>query len=325
MRDFQAPAFRLLPIPLCLLLLIPAIVRARAHAAGPPPAAQTGKPFAPSRTAWGDPDFDGVWNFGTMTPLERSTAFAGKTVLSEQEAADFERQTIQRRAGTNATAGPDWWDLENNVMKNRRTSLIVDPPDGRVPALSTEGRERATGRGRRSRNAPEAPEDLALQERCIWWGTAGPPMIPAVYNNNVQFVQTRDYVVILNEMIHDARIVPLDGRPHGTARRMLGDSRGPWEGSTLVVDTINFTEKTGFRGSGENLHLVERFTRTAAGTIEYTFTADDPTTWTKPWTASIAMTKNPGLIYEYACHEGNEGLRGILSAARAAEKAAGGK
>jgi hypothetical protein len=272
------------------------------------------------RTAWGDPDFDGVWNFGTMTPLERSAAFAGKAVLTEDEANTFERQTIERRANSNATAGPDWWDLENNVMKNRRTSLIVDPPDGRVPALSAEGRARGAARAKRAgRNAPEAPEDLALQERCILWGTTGPPMIPAVYNNNVQFVQTRDYVVIFSEMIHDVRIVPMDGRPHGALRRLLGDSRGHWEGNTLVVETSGFTDKTSFRGSGENLRLIERFTRVAADTIEYTFTADDSTTWVRPWTAAIAMTRTPGPIYEYACHEGNErsvvgSLKGTLAA-----------
>jgi hypothetical protein len=268
----------------------------------------TANAWTAPRTSWGDPDLDGVWNFGTMTPLERAAAFAGKAVLTEEEAAAFERQTLERRANTNATAGPDWWDLENNVLKNRRTSLIVDPPDGRIPALSAQGRERAAARGRRGggRNAPEAPEDLALNERCILLGTAGPPMIPAVYNNNVQFFQTRDHVVIVNEMIHDARIVPMDGRPHGNLRRLLGDSRGHWEGQTLVVDTINFTDTTSFRGSSEHLHLIERFTRTANDTIEYTFTAEDSSTWTRPWTAAMAMTKISGPIYEYACHEGNE-------------------
>jgi hypothetical protein len=289
------------------------------------PAASTAKPdrtWTAPRTAWGDPDFDGVWNFGTMTPLERAGAFAGKAVLTEEEAAAFQRQTIERRANANQTAGPDWWDLENNVLKNRRTSLITDPSDGRMPPLSEEGRARAA-RARRGggRNAPEAPEDLALNERCILWGTTGPPMIPAVYNNNVQFFQTREYVVILNEMIHDARIVPIDGRPHGALRRLLGDSRGHWEGQTLVVDTVNFTDQTSFRGSTENLHLVERFTRTAVDTIEYRFTVDDAATWTRPWTAEMAMTRIPGLIYEYACHEGNDrSVIGSLSGTRATEQ-----
>jgi hypothetical protein len=303
------------------VLSLPMTVSAQSKptASSPEPATTWTAP----RTVWGDPDFDGVWNFGTMTPLERSPAFAGKAVLTEEEAAAFQQQTIERRANGNQTAGPDWWDLENNVLKNRRTSLITDPADGRIPALSEEGRARAAARGRRGggRNAPEAPEDLALNERCILWGTTGPPMIPAVYNNNVQFFQTPEYVVILSEMIHDARIVPIDGRPHGSLRRLLGDSRGHWEGQTLVVDTVNFTDETSFRGSTENLHLVERFTRTAPDTIDYSFTVDDAATWILPWTATMALTRIAGNIFEYACHEGNErSVIGSLSGTRAAEQ-----
>jgi hypothetical protein len=321
MRDRRGAIGGLLPIVIAVVSLAPTLLSGQSRPA-PVTASRVGKPWTAPRTVWGDPDLDGVWNFGTMTPLERATAFADKAVLTEEEAAAFEQQTLQRRSTTNATAGPDWWDLENNVLKNRRTSLIVDPPDGRIPALSAPARERAVARVRRpGRNAPESPEDLALQERCILWGTTGPPLIPAVYNNNVQFFQTRDHIVILNEMIHDARVVPMDGRPHGTLARLLGDSRGRWESDTLVIDTINFTAQSGFRGSTEHLHLVERFTRTSGDTIEYTFTAEDSSTWTRPWTAAITMTRTPGPIYEYACHEGNErSVTGSLRGTLAAEK-----
>jgi hypothetical protein len=206
---------------------------------------------------------------------------------------------------------------------NRRTSLVVDPPDGRIPPETPEARQRATARtqARRARGIADGPEELGLNVRCLQWATAGPPMLPGVYNNNVQFIQFRGYVVIYNEMIHDARIVPMDGRPHGGVPRWMGDSRGHWEGQTLVVDTINFTDKTIFRGSTSSLHLVERFTRVRDDTIDYQFTADDPATWTRPWTASVPMMKSAGPIYEYACHDGNyKSMEGILLGARAQEK-----
>ena len=272
----------------------------------PAPSAGAKKPFTLARTSWGDPDLEGVWNYATMTPFERSHDMNSKDVLTPEEAAAFEQDTIARRATANQTAGPDWWDPGTAVMKNRRTSLVVDPPDGRVPPLTPEAQKRMAARGRPQRNNPEAPEDLALNERCLLWATAGPPMMPGVYNNNVQFIQTPAYIVIYNEMIHDARVVPMDGRPHGTTRRWMGDSRGHWEGTTLVVDTINFIDKVNYRGSSENLHLIERFTRASDDTLVYRFTVEDATTWTKPWSAEIEMTKIPGLIYEYACHEGNE-------------------
>ena len=264
------------------------------------------KSWTVGRTSWGDPDFEGVWNYATMTPFERPRDMNSKDVLTPEEATAFEQDTIARRATANQTAGPDWWDPGTAVMKNRRTSLVVDPADGRVPALTPEAQKRMAARGRGQRNNPEAPEDLALNERCLLWATAGPPMVPGVYNNNVQFIQTPAYIVIYNEMIHEARVVPMDGRPHGTMRRWMGDSRGHWDGTTLVVDTINFLDKVNYRGSSENLHLIERFTRATDDTLVYRFTVEDPTTWTKPWSAEIEMTKIPGLMYEYACHEGNE-------------------
>src|SRR6516225_3349889 len=180
-------------------------------------------------------------------------------------------------------------------------------------------RERA--QARRDRGPAGGPEDLALNERCLSWSTAGPPMLPGVYNNNVEFIQTHEYVAIVNEMIHDVRIIPMDGRPHGTVRRWLGDSRGRWEGQTLVVDTTNFTDKTSVRGSDDRLHLVERFTPIDTKTIEYQFTVDDPTVWSQPWTARFPLRKTSDRMYEYACHEGNApSVEGILRASRAQER-----
>ena len=264
-------------------------------------------------------DFSGVWNYATMTPLERPRDFADRETMTIEEAARYERQTIDRRANTNNTAGPDWWDPGTRHLTNRRTSLIVDPPNGRMPPLTENGQRRAAERARvrREHPLPDGPEDLALNERCLQWAVAGPPMTPGVYNNNVEFIRTRDAVVIVNEMIHDARIVPMDGRPHGTLQRWMGDSRGRWEGTTLVVDTINFVDQYSFRGSDEHLHLVERFTRVDADTIEYQFTVDDPTVWTSAWTARFPMHRINTPMYEYACHEGNfRSVQGILLGAR---------
>lgn len=264
-------------------------------------------------------DFSGVWNYATMTPLERPREFADRETMTIEEAARYERQTIDRQANTNNTAGPDWWDPGTRRLTNRRTSLIVDPPNGRMPPLTENGQRRAAERARvrREHPLPDGPEDLALNERCLQWAVAGPPMMPGVYNNNVAFIGTRNAVVIVNEMIHDARIVPMDGRPHGTLQRWMGDSRGRWEGATLVVDTINFVDQYSFRGSDEHLHLVERFTRVDADTIEYQFTVDDPTVWTSAWTARFPMHRINTPMYEYACHEGNfRSVQGILLGAR---------
>ena len=266
---------------------------------------------------------DGIWTYATMTPLERPRDLAAKPSLTAAEAADYERQTLERQSATNNTAGPDWWDPGTRFLTNGRTSLIVDPPDGRVPAFTAEAQPRVTARAeaRRTRGSADGPEDRALNERCLNWSVAGPPMLPGVYNNNVQIIETRDYVTLVSEMIHDARIVPMDGRARGTVPRWMGDSRGRWEGPTLVVDTVGFTDKTAFRGSGEHLHLVERFTRVDADTIEYRFTAEDRSTWIRPFTGVFPMKKTVGPMYEYACHEGNErSMVGMLRGARAQEK-----
>jgi hypothetical protein len=289
--------------------------------------ARTPKRWTLPRVPWGDPDLQGIWNHATLTPLERPSALAGKDILTDEEAAEFERQTLQQRDTSRSfTGGPEWWDSGTRVMKNNRTSLIVDPQNGRIPPLIPEAQKRAAVRAEasRGRGPVDSFEDRSLEERCIMRWTAGPPIIPGPYNNNFQLFQTREYVVIFNEMIHDARIVPIDGRPHGSIRRWMGDSRGHWEGDTLVVDTVNFTDKTNFRGSGENLHLIERFTRVDGDTIEYRFTADDSTTWTRPWTAAFPLTKINDHMYEYACHEGNyRTIVGMLRGARAEEKAGG--
>jgi len=293
--------------------LVTTIVVARAQSSAPSAPTPRGGPAGRQtksikRTPWGDPDLEGVWNYGTMTPFERPAQWAGKDTLSEAEATAYETQTIARRATTNNTAGPDWWEPENNVLKNRRTALIVDPPDGRLPpaVASPDGRGRGgRGGGRGAGGAYDNPENLGLQDRCIAWGAAGPPYQPTVYNNNVQIVQTKDYVVLLSEMIHVARIVPVDGRPHGSTRSWYGDSRGHYEGGTLVIDTINFNGRLNFRNTGENLHLIERFTRTGDDTLAYEYTVDAPKTWTQPWTVRLDMTKKDALVYEFSCHEGN--------------------
>jgi hypothetical protein len=204
-----------------------------------------------------------------------------------------------------------------------RTSLIIDPPDGRIPALTPDGQKRAAAHAEAQRLHPaDGPEDRPLTDRCILWPVAGPPMIPGGYNNNYQIVQGPGYVMIVVEMIHDVRIIPTDGRPHlpSTIRQWMGDPRGHWEGDTLVVDTTNFTGKTTFRGSGENLHLVEHFTRTAPGQLMYEFTVNDPESFTKPWTAQIPMARAEGPLVEYACHEGNYAMEGILRGARKQER-----
>ena len=279
-------------------------------------------------------DLEGIWNFATLTPLERPGQFAGKAVLSDEEAATFEKEALDRNdADRRPPAGSDadvalaynnaWYDRGSKIVGTRRTSIITDPPDGRIPPLTAEGQARAAARAeaRRQHGPADGPEDRSLAERCLLFG-AGPPMLSGPYNNNVQFVQSRDYVVIANEMIHDARIVPLHGGPHlpKDIRRWQGDPRGRWEGDTLVVDTTNFSDRTNFRGADENLHLIERFRRVDADTLLYEFTVDDPTAFTKPWSGAIPMTRSSEPIYEYACHEANYAMSGILRGARAQEK-----
>jgi hypothetical protein len=295
------------------------------------------KSYTPPRTSYGQPDLQGVWDFRTITPLERPKELGTKAFFSDEEAAKYEKEENQRqnrdlidpeRGGLFYPPGgvvpynEFWYDRGNKVAGTKRTSLIVDPPNGRLPAWTPEGQKRAEARAIALRNdqlghpLADSWEDRPLQERCIVGSNAGPPMIPGAYNNNVQLLQTPGYVVILNEMVHSARIVPLDGRPHGSIRQWNGDSRGHWEGNTLVLDTTNFKRETSLEGSSANTHVIERFTRTDGNTLLYEFTVDDPTMWTKPWRAVIPMSKSEDSIYEYACHEANYALGGILSGAR---------
>jgi hypothetical protein len=309
-------------------------------------AAGAANKWTPPRTPWGDPDLQGVWNNSTITELERPKELSGKQVLGDDEAAALEKKAAQNRvdrpprAGDPGTYNQAWFDRGSKVVPTKRTSLIVDPPDGRLPPLTAAGQKWQEERFKRlgptatgsSGDGPfDSYEDISVVTRCI---TRGLPnaMLPGGYNNNYRIVQAPGLVVVLSEMMHDARVIPLDGRPHinGNIRQWMGDSVGHWEGNTLVVDVTNFPDRdvTGFGvpyrwGETSHLHLIERFTRMDANTINYEFTVDDPTTFTKQWTASIPMVQSDDPLYEYACHEGNYGLANILSASRAQEKAAG--
>ena len=330
MLDRRAPhslAILTTVVTLTSLAPVPAQVGAQTQTAvkaRTPAALTTAKAGNLPRTPWGDPDLQGTWNFANLTPLERPSGLGGKETLTAQETAEFEKQALKERNATLSTGDREWWDPGSKVMKTSRTSLVIDPPDGRLPPMTPEARKRAAARAdaRRGHGPADTWEDRSLSERCIWFGSAGPPMLPGPYNNNVQLLQTRDHVAILNEMIHDLRIIPMDGRPRvgQSIPQWMGGSRGHWEGDTLVIDTMNFTEERNFRGSGENLHLVERLTRVDAGTIDYRFTVTDPTTCARPWTAAFPLTKTKEPLYEFACHEGNYlSMSGTLSGARAQE------
>ncbi|HEX4595417.1 MAG TPA: hypothetical protein VH157_14135 [Bryobacteraceae bacterium] len=283
------------------------------------------------RPPGGHPDLQGLWSNETLTPLERPRDLATKEFFTAEEAAAYEKRVVQNRIddpndGEGNVADPKvWWERATKVVPNRRTSLIVDPPEGRVPALTPAAQKIMAEQRRAAREHPaDKVTDRSLQERCMLSPTTGPPMLPGPYNNNYQIVQTRDYVMINVEMIHEVRIISMDGRPHlpSTMQKWLGDSIGHWEDNTLVVDTTNFTGKTRFRGSDENLHLIERFTRTGPDTILYEFTVDDPTAFAAPWKAEIPMRRSAGPMYEFACHEGNFALARMLSIARDAEQKA---
>ena len=284
------------------------------------------KTAAVPRLPDGRPDLQGIWDFAQLTPFERPGDLAGRESVSDEEAEELAQKRIEtthkdkRDGGAAADVerayNDFWWDFGTRIAK--QTSLVVDPPDGRIPPMTPGAQERIAQR----RNRYDNPEERPLAERCILGFNSGPPMVPSAYNNNVQIVQTRDRVVIVNEMIHSARIVDLTGRPHQPKeiRFLTGDSVGRWEGGTLVVDTTNFSMEAGFRGASANLHLVERFTRVDADTLRYEFTVDDPATWTKKWSASIPMVRSNEQMFEYACHEANYALEGVLKGARYQEK-----
>ncbi len=301
-------------------------------------------PGAVPRTSDGHPDLQGIWTNATITPLERPPALAGKPTLTDAEAAFLEKKAgkdladvdgrsegpLLAAAGSNGTGGYNVLFLDRGsefarVDGVKRTSLIIDPADGKVPPLTPAARQRNAAR---PGNRFDSVKDRPPAERCLvgFGSTSGPPMLPVLYNNNYQIVQTPDRVVILVEMVHDARIVRIGGTHLSpNVRQWLGDSIGHWDGDTLVVDTTNFTDKTRFRGSAENLHVIERFTRTDANTILYRATVDDPSTFTRAWTLEYPFVAAPGPIYEYACHEGNYSLTDILGGARKADAEAGQK
>ena len=305
------------------------LAAAAAVALAPLPAsAQTGD--AP-RTPWGKPDLGGVWDFATLTPMERPAEFAGKERLSEEDVANIVAQSakftefLSEQGPTRGTGTYDefWFDFGSDVSADRRTSLVIDPPNGRIPDLTPPARERMAARRAYLRDHPaDSWEDRNLAERCLVGFNIGPPMAPSAYNNVMQLFQTEDHVVILNEMVHDARIVPLDGRDDldPNLRQWRGNSRGYWDGDTLVVETANFRDETNFRGVTRDKRLVERITRADANTLLYEFTVNDPRTFVRPWTAEVPMALSPNATYEYACHEGNYGLEGILSGTRAEER-----
>jgi hypothetical protein len=300
------------------------------------------------RTPDGHPDLQGIWTNKTVTPLERPAALGNKAFFTEEEAKAFTQESLERNDKDQRGGGVRdvlhaynafWWDSGTKVLRNMRTSIIVDPPDGRIPpltpqrqaqlqekALAIKVRCERPGCAIANSGQPspaDKPEDLDLMTRCISFGTAV-PMLPSAYNNDYQIVQGPGVVAIDTEMVHEVRRIPTDGSAHlpSNVREWIGDPRGHWEGDTLVVDSTNFTGETRVRGADENLHLIERFTRVGSDTLLYQFAVDDPTAFTKPWSGEIPMSKTDGLLYEYACHEGNIGMKDIIAAAKADEKKA---
>ena len=331
-------------VVISVVLLVPGLVASQASE-GSQAKAVAADTWTPPRTPDGHPDLQGIWDFRTITPLQRPDKLAGKEFLTKAEAVEFERETLERRNADRRDADPSrerivngapatadvaraynhfWWNYGTNLTEDKRTSLIVDPPDGKIPSLTPKAQVRSDARRSAGERAAHGPEDRGVSERCILGFNSGPPMNPSAYNNNVQLFQAPGYVVIFNEMVHNARIVPLDARPHLPLdiRQWVGDSRGRWEGESLVIETTNFTDQTNFRGSGRNMHLIERFTRVDVDTLRYEYTIDDPESFERPWSVSVPMKKADQPMFEYACHEGNYGMPSSLRGARAIEKAA---
>jgi len=286
--------------------------------------------YEPPRAPDGHPDLQGTFTFRTLTPMQRPTELGERSVLTEEEAAEwtaFENRRQNRDLIIDSVGGAQyppgvisynefWYERGDNTVVDRRTSLIVDPPDGRIPALTEEALQRRRDVST-MRELSLGPEARPYAERCIVTRTSGPPMQPGSYNLNVQFVQTSAYFMIMNEMIHNVRVVRMNKEHRdGPLMNWEGDSVGHWEGDTLVVDTVNFWKGTAFADSTSKMHLVEKFTRTGPDSIQYQFTIEDPTTWIAPWTAVIPMRSMDQPIYEYACHEGNYGFRGVMAGIR---------
>ena len=298
----------------------------------PAQTAGNSKPWTAPRTPDGQPDLQGIWSNANLTPFERPRDLGTKEFFTKQEAADYLKSITQgmsrdRRATTaeedvGQAYNEAWFDRGSQLSANFRTSVVMDPKDGRIPALSATAQRAAAARAAVQRRPPESAHDFTQNVQCLLWGTAGPPMLPGPYNNNYQIFQTKDYVAIQVEMIHDTRIISLDRRTHlpGGVSQWMGDSIGHFEGGTLIVDTTNFRDDYSFRGSDAKLHLTERFTRTAPDVITYQFTVDDPSAFAQSWSGELLMTATPGPLYEYACHEGNEALVNMLKGARFQEK-----
>jgi hypothetical protein len=298
---------------------------------------------AAARTADGKPDLSGTYSFSTVTPLQRPDALSGKSTLTDAEAASFEASEntrlnrdlfdpekgqpsagyAPRSQGGVLSYNEFWYERGSKLTRDRRTSLIVDPPDGRIPLTDAARRRVAEMRQHSDSGRGDSYADRPLADRCLQGFNSGPPMTPGSYNNNVEIVQAPGVVVIVNEMVHNARVIPTDGRPHTRLRQWSGDSRGRWDGDTLVVETINFRRETSLQGSTANTKLVERFTRVDAETLKYEFTVTDPTAYTRPWSAMVPLTRISEPLYEYACHEGNYSLRNILAGARKQEREQG--
>jgi hypothetical protein len=307
-----------------------------AAAKAAPASAAAGKAYKAPRTPDGQPDLQGFWTNSTYVPLQRPNGVT-KEIYTPDEAeaaikAAAERESEQTEPGTTADVHYDFTQVgldrsQSTFARNLRTSLIVDPADGKIPPVNAAGQKRQQERAAARKAAGgqyDAVENMPIGSRCIIMGGAGPPLMNAGYNANYQIVQAPGYVMILTEMIHDARIIPLDGRaqqPTGV-KQWVGLSRGHWEGDTLVVETMNFNGKNAFQGSSDNLKVTERFTRTADDAITYRFTVEDPQTWDRPWTAEAPLAKTEGPIFEFACHETNYGIANILAGARADEKKA---
>lgn len=288
-------------------------------------------PWEPPRTPWGVPDLNGVWQFALATPLERPEEFADKTHFSETEAAAYLKESRGRLedliayfdGGEEAYVGVELWlDSDQPLTDDRRTSLIYEPDNGKIPPLTQAALARQEAARQLELSPPAGPEDRPLTERCLTGFVTGPPLTTVIdYNSNLQIFQSEDTIVLLNEMVNDSRIIPLDGRPHlsENVRQWLGNSRGRWEGDTLVVETRNFSDRTTFNGSGMNMNLTERFTRISEDEIEYDYRIEDPESFAAPWAARSPLRLSNLPIYEYACHEQNRSMTFMLSGARAEE------
>jgi hypothetical protein len=327
------------PIALAALVAVlcpSSVAQAQAAGEGSPKAVAAAKkasaassPRAVKRTPWGDPDLQGTWDYRTITPLERPQNMGDRQFLTDAEVNQLETRAAKRMdeppdasVPANTIHAPYWTDPGRRVLADKRTSLIIDPPDGRMPALTAEGQLRQAtggrgGTGGREGGKADGPEDRSSLERCI---TQGLPTsnLPTLYNNNIAIYQSPGYVALVHEMVHETRIVPLDGRPalSPSIRQWEGSSRGRWDGDTLIVETTNFSNRTSYRGSSPAMHITERYTRLDDKTVGVEITVEDPGTWARPWTAALSMQPSDGPIYEYACHEANVGLKNILEVAR---------